>query len=37
MPRSQALLLALRESLPDVAESVLARSRALYQGSYESA
>jgi hypothetical protein len=37
MPRSQALLLALRESLPDVAESVLARSRALYHGSYESA
>jgi hypothetical protein len=37
MPRSQALLLALRESLPDVAESVLTRSRALYHGSYESA
>lgn len=37
MPRSQALLLALRESLPDVAESVLTRSRALYRGSYESA
>jgi hypothetical protein len=37
MPRSQALLLALRESLPDVAESVLIRSRALYRGSYESA
>ena len=36
MPRSQALLLALRESLPDVAESVLARSRALYRGSLES-
>jgi hypothetical protein len=33
MPRSQALLLALRESLPEVAESVLARSRALYHGS----
>jgi len=32
MPRSQALLLALRESLPDVAESVLARSRVLYHG-----
>jgi hypothetical protein len=32
MPRSQALLLALRESLPDVAESVLKRSRALYHG-----
>jgi hypothetical protein len=29
MPRSQALLLALRESLPEVAESVLSRSRAL--------
>src|SRR3954469_7500236 len=27
MPRSQALLLALRESLPEVAESVLKRSR----------
>lgn len=37
MPRSQALLLALRESLPDVAESVLKRSRALYHGSSESA
>ncbi len=37
MPRSQALLLALRESLPDVAESVLARSRAIYRGSQESA
>jgi hypothetical protein len=36
MPRSQALLLALRESLPDVAESVLARSRALYRASLES-
>jgi hypothetical protein len=33
MPRSQALLLALRESLPDVADSVLARSRELYHGS----
>jgi hypothetical protein len=30
-------LLALRESLPDVAESVLTPSRALYHGSYESA
>jgi hypothetical protein len=30
MPRSQALLLALRESLPEVADSVLARSRKLY-------
>jgi hypothetical protein len=37
MPRSQALLLALRETLPDVAESVLSRSRALYHGAYESA
>jgi hypothetical protein len=36
MPRSQALLLALRDSLPDVAESVLQRSRALYHGSRES-
>jgi hypothetical protein len=36
MPRSQALLLALRESLPDVAESVLKRSRALYHASYAS-
>jgi hypothetical protein len=33
MPRSQALLLALRESLPDVADSVLARSRRLYHDS----
>ena len=32
MPRSQALLLALRESLPDVAESVLSRSREIYHG-----
>jgi hypothetical protein len=37
MPRSQALLLALRDSLPDVADSVLTRSRALYHGSNESA
>jgi DcmR-like sensory protein len=37
MPRSQALLLALRESLPDVAKAVLRRSRDLYQGSYETA
>jgi hypothetical protein len=36
MPRSQALLLALRESLPDVADSVLARSRKLYHGTEES-
>ena len=33
MPRSQALLLALRESLPDVAESVLSRSGELYRAS----
>jgi hypothetical protein len=33
MPRSQALLLALRENLPDVAESVLSRSREIYHGS----
>jgi hypothetical protein len=36
MPRSQALLLALRDSLPDVAESVLKRSRDLYHGPGES-
>jgi MEDS: MEthanogen/methylotroph, DcmR Sensory domain len=33
MPRSQALLLALRESLPEVADSVLSRSRTLYHDS----
>jgi hypothetical protein len=33
MPRSQALLMALRETLPDVAESVLTRSRELYHHS----
>jgi hypothetical protein len=37
MPRSQALLLALRESLPDVADSVLTRSRKLYHGSKQPA
>jgi len=37
MPRSQALLLALRESLPEVAESVLTRSRKLYHDSKLSA
>jgi hypothetical protein len=37
MPRSQALLLALRESLPEVAQTVLARSRALYHAAKESA
>jgi hypothetical protein len=35
MPRSQALLLALRESLPEVADSVLTRSRKLYHDSRE--
>jgi hypothetical protein len=37
MPRSQALLLALRESLPQVADSVLTRSRRLYLDARESA
>jgi len=37
MPRSQALLLALRESLPEVAEAVLKRSRNLYSASKEPA
>src|SRR3954453_16898090 len=37
MPRSQALLLALRESLPQVADSVLTRSRTLYHSSRQSA
>jgi hypothetical protein len=37
MPRAQALLLALRECLPDVADSVLSRSRNLYHGSRGSA
>jgi len=32
MPRFQALLLALRESLPDVADSVLSQSRKNYHG-----
>jgi hypothetical protein len=35
MPRSQALLLALRDSLPLVADSVLTRSRKLYNASRE--
>ena len=35
MPRSQALLLALRETLPVVADSVLTRSRRLYQASMD--
>jgi hypothetical protein len=33
MPRSQVLLMALRESLPELADSVLTRSRTLYQAS----
>jgi hypothetical protein len=33
MPRSQALLLALRQTLPGIADDVLRRSRALYQAS----
>jgi hypothetical protein len=33
MPRSQALLLALRQSLPVVAEAVLRRSKTLYYDS----
>jgi hypothetical protein len=37
MPRSQALLLALRESLPAVADSVLARSRTYYNPPKEQA
>jgi hypothetical protein len=37
MPRSQALLLALRESLPEVADSVLTRSRKLYHDSNQPA
>jgi hypothetical protein len=37
MPRSQALLLALRETLPLVADSVLTRSRKLYDASKEAA
>lgn len=32
MPRAQALLMALRQTLPTVAESVLQRSRSLYAG-----
>jgi hypothetical protein len=36
MPRSQALLLALRDTLPRLADSVLARSRRLYSASKES-
>jgi hypothetical protein len=35
MPRSQALLLALRETLPLVADAVLTRSRTLYRASAE--
>lgn len=37
MPRSQALLLALRETLPKIADPVLARSRKLYSAALESA
>jgi MEDS: MEthanogen/methylotroph, DcmR Sensory domain len=33
MPRSQALLLALRQVLPEVADDVLLRSRTIYQAS----
>jgi hypothetical protein len=33
MPRSQALLLALRETLPQVADTVLARAGKAYRGS----
>jgi hypothetical protein len=33
MPRAQALLLALRDTLPHVADAVLARSRKLYNDS----
>jgi MEDS: MEthanogen/methylotroph, DcmR Sensory domain len=33
MPRAQALLLALRETLPNIADAVLARSRKLYNDS----
>jgi actin-related protein len=36
MPRSQALLLALREVLPHVADDVLLQSRSLYAGSRDS-
>ena len=36
MPRSQAMLLALRETLPDVADSVLKRSRTLYHSAHRS-
>jgi hypothetical protein len=35
MPRSQALLLSLRDTLPLVAEAVLTRSRKLYQAAKE--
>jgi hypothetical protein len=35
MPRSQALLLALRDTLPHVADSVLTRSRKLYGASQD--
>jgi uncharacterized protein (DUF2336 family) len=32
MPRAQALLLALRQAVPTVADPVLHRSRELYMG-----
>ena len=35
MPRSQALLLALRETLPVIADSVLTRSRKLYRATMD--
>jgi hypothetical protein len=37
MPRSQALLLALRDTLPLVADSVLTRSRTLYRAAQDQA
>ncbi len=37
MPRSQALLMALRDALPLVADSVLTRSRALYRAAQDQA
>jgi hypothetical protein len=37
MPRSQALLLALREVLPQVADAVLERSRRMYEAPQDAA
>jgi hypothetical protein len=37
MPRSQALLLALREALPQVADTVLAQAGKMYRGAQRSA